>query len=118
MIHPKTLVSLHASPLNEDYLSYVFLEFANQDYFSVAFSEYEKDTAIYIEYSSQSQSIRSNAIDYILLENYVIFSFNDTIAKALNYDKNALLIRFYLNEEDYNLLHKSLKTVFKKIENE
>lgn len=114
MISLNNLVLLAANPKDDEYLSSVYLEFAEQDYFTVAFNEYEKDKAIHIEYSAQSQSIQSNNIDYLLLEKYLIFSFDDEIKDALNLNKNVFLIKLDIKENKHNLLKKSLEAVFKK----
>lgn len=117
MIKTNNLVTLNASPSDDEYLASVYLEFDEQEYFTLAFSEYEKDEAIYIENVTQSQSIRSNNIDYKLSNDSLIFSFDDEIRKSLNLKHNTFYVSFDLNKEDHKNLKESLKAVFKNVKN-
>lgn len=112
MIKSKKISSIDAVPLNDENLSYVLIKFSEGNYFSVCYMMGESDT-ISIEYCDQPRAINSNNINYLLLENNLIFSFDDEIATKIQYNANMISIELNLKDSERKLLEESLQAVFK-----
>lgn len=103
--------SIEMNPSDDEGLAYIYFNLSNFRYFTICRFVEDSDQKIYIEYSEQTQGIYSNDIRYSLLDNGILFEFEQNIESIIKL-KSPICFTFKVMNFNMLKLKDCLETIF------
>lgn len=105
--------SIDMNPFDDEGLAYIYFDLGNFEYFTLCkfTTDDNEQNDIYIEYTEETQSVYSNNISYILLDNGIEFAFDCFIESSINL-KSPIRLFYEITDDDFFKLKKCLNNIF------